>query len=285
MNTQIQNIIAQVPAWQTAHHITVEPQGGGLTNENYMITVDGERFVLRLSGENTAVQAINRRTERDALLAASRIGVAPEVILFILPEGHLITRLIEGRAWSVAEFQQPQVIRRVAETMRRVHALPPIEGMFSPYRDVEKRLAIAKTRQIALPDQLELFLERMVQIEVARAAEIDSHLVLCHNDPFYNNFLDDGTVRLLDWEFAGMGDRFYDLASVAHLLPPEQRTYLLECYFGQATPEAVAAMEQMWFMVAFWNGTWALLQIGTSYSDHDYRAMADHIFARMAARL
>ncbi len=271
MNSHIQKIIAQVPSWQNAQTIHIELQDGGLTNENYSIIIDGERFILRLSGENTDSQAINRSTEYAALLAASRIGIAPEVVAFIMPEGHLITRFIDGHAWSVEEFQQPKIIRRVAETMKRVHALSPIEGVFSPYRDVEKRLTIAKTRPVALPEQLDLFLECMYQIEASRAAQIDGHLVLCHNDPFHNNFLDDGSVRLLDWEFAGMGDRFYDLASVAHMLPPEQKNYMLECYFGQVTPEAVNALEQMRFMVSFWNGTWALLQIGTAYSDQDYQ--------------
>jgi aminoglycoside phosphotransferase (APT) family kinase protein len=51
----VQEIIARVPAWQDARSIAVEPQKGGLTNENYLLTVDGERFVLRVSGGKGSV--------------------------------------------------------------------------------------------------------------------------------------------------------------------------------------------------------------------------------------
>jgi thiamine kinase-like enzyme len=59
----------------------------------------------------------------------------------------------------------------------------------------------------------------------------------------------------LDWEFAGMGDVFYDLASVCHIFTPKQKAFLLECYFGQAKTSAMEALEQMWFIVSFWNVT------------------------------
>jgi thiamine kinase-like enzyme len=125
-------------------------------------------------------------------------------------------------------------------------------------------------------------LDKTRQIERERA---DAPLVLCHNDPFPTNFLDDGRVRLLDWEFAGMGDPFYDLASACHGCTLEQKALLLECYFGQATASALETLEQMWFIVAFWNVTWALLQIGNPHADFDYARMIENVFGQMTQRL
>ncbi|MBN1582057.1 MAG: phosphotransferase family protein [Anaerolineae bacterium] len=284
IDPQIQSVIAQIPAWQNAQTILVDLQKGGLTNANYVLTVDGERFVLRLSGENTAQLGIDRQAEHDAIMAASKAGIAPEVILFTLPEGHLVTRFIEGgREWTIDEFKAPAVIRRVAKTMKQVHGLPPIGGQFSPYRDVERRLEAARMRGIALPRQIDRLLTKMDQIERQRAAA--PLTALCHNDPFHNNFIDDGCVRLLDWEFAGMGDVFYDLASVCHFFAAEQRAYLLECYFGEVTDSAAHILDEMWFIVAFWNAAWALLQVGHPHADFDYAGMAERVFARMEARL
>ena len=284
VDPQIQDVISRVPAWQNARTISVECQKGGLTNANYVLTVDGERFVLRLSGDNAAQLGIDRPTERDAMMAASKVGIAPEVILFSLPEGHLVTRFIEGgREWTIDEFKDPAVIRRVAETMIQVHNLPPIAGQFSPYRDIEQRLEVVRARGITLSRQIDRLLEKMRQIERQRA--MAPLIGLCHNDPFHNNFIDDGRVRLLDWEFAGMGDVFYDLASVGHFFAAEQSAYLLECYFGQVTNSAAQILYDMWFIVAFWNATWALLQIGHPHADFDYAAMAEHVFSRMEMRL
>jgi thiamine kinase len=282
MNPAIQRIIDQIPAWRQTKSITVEPQRGGLTNANYLLAVDGGRFVLRLSGDNAADLGINRQTERDALQAASKAGIAPELILFTLPEGHMVTRFVEGHEWTMEEFKAPDVIRRVAGVLRRVHALPPIEGTFAPYRDVEQRLAIARTRNVDLPACLDALLAKMHAIEEERAGTPPK---LCHNDPFHNNFIDDGDVYLYDWEFAGMGDPFFDLASASHFSTAEQKDILLEAYFGRVTADARRTMDQMWFVVAFWNAAWALLQVGNPHADFDYAGMARRVFARMEERI
>jgi aminoglycoside phosphotransferase (APT) family kinase protein len=54
-------IVDQVPAWRDAKEIRIERQPGGLTNANHLLTVDGERYVLRIGGANTAQ---HRQSER-----------------------------------------------------------------------------------------------------------------------------------------------------------------------------------------------------------------------------
>lgn len=282
MTPIVQEIIAQIPAWQNARSIAVEPQKGGLTNENYLLTVDGERFVLRISGGNVAHLGIQRQNERDALMRASQAGIAPEMILFTLPEGHLVTRFIEGHEWTMEEFRAPDVTRRVADVLKRVHTLPPIAGTFSPYRDIEQRLAVARTRDVALPERLDALLGKLRAIEEERAALATP--CLCHNDPFNNNFIaSNGHVYLIDWEFAGMGDPFFDLASAGYFYQAEHKEYLLACYFGEVTAKARHALEQLDYVVAFWNAAWALLQIGHPHADFDYAGMAKNVFARLVA--
>jgi thiamine kinase-like enzyme len=90
---------------------------------------------------------------------------------------------------------------------------------------------------------------------------------------------------LLDWEFAGMGDLYFDLASVSYFFSPERKDRLLECYFREATHTARQTLDQLWYVVAFWNATWALLQMGNPHADFDYSAMVKNVFARMAATL
>ena len=82
-----------------------------------------------------------------------------------------------------------------------------------------------------------------------------------------------------------MGDLYYDLASVCHFFQPEQNALLLESYFGEVPSGAMETLEQMWFVVAFWNGAWALLQLGNPNADFDYGQMAKNVFGRMVQRL
>ena len=60
----------------------------------------------------------------------------------------------------------------------------------------------------------------------------------CHNDLLNANFIAAGSaIWLVDWEYAGMGDRFFDLAnfSINHELDDAQNEQLLEAYFGRWT--------------------------------------------------
>ena len=71
---------------------SIEPLGGGITNRNFKIVAGGETFVLRIGGEDTELLGIDRDVERDATVAAAELGIGPEVVAFVEPEGYLVTR-------------------------------------------------------------------------------------------------------------------------------------------------------------------------------------------------
>ncbi len=95
LNSDLNAIISRIPDWAGVENLQVE-RIAGLTNTNYRVEVNGERFVLRVSGENTQRLGINRQHEFAALKNAAALGLAPEVCAFLLPEGHLVTRWIDG---------------------------------------------------------------------------------------------------------------------------------------------------------------------------------------------
>jgi thiamine kinase-like enzyme len=136
MSQSLEATLARVPPWR-GKAFTTSPLTGGITNRNYRVEVEGESFVLRLAGAKTELLGIDRPNEYAATLAAASIGVGPEVIYFIEPEGYLVTRFIVGRLILPDEIRQPENLRRVAQLLRNVHALPPIPGTFSPFRVVE----------------------------------------------------------------------------------------------------------------------------------------------------
>jgi thiamine kinase-like enzyme len=107
---------------------------------------------------------------------------------------------------------------------------------------------------------------------------------LCHNDLLNANFLDDGRLRILDWEYAGMGDPFFDLANFAvnHEFSEEQEALLLQAYFGEATPARHARLKLMKIMSDFREAMWGMIQIGISQLDFDFRGYADKHFDRLS---
>ena len=91
----LQQIIDRIPAWQGKPDIRIE-RIAGLTNQNYRVSVDGEYFVLRISGENTQRLGIDRSHELAALQAAAAAGIGPEVVAFLEPPGYQLRGRVDG---------------------------------------------------------------------------------------------------------------------------------------------------------------------------------------------
>jgi thiamine kinase-like enzyme len=281
-----EEILARVPQWSGAKGLKVTPLGGGITNQNFRVETAEGSFVLRISGANTNLLGIDREVEYAANRAAAAIGVAPEVCYFLRPEGYLITRFIEGRPIPVEEIGRPENIRRVVEALRKVHAMAPIPGTFSPFRIVEGYTEIAQGCKVAFPETFGWLLERKQQIEAAFVRDPFTPRP-CHNDLLNGNFLDDGQLRILDWEYAGMGDIFFDLANFAvnHTFSEDQDRLLLEAYFGSATGARLARLRLMKIMSDFREAMWGMVQIGISQLDFDFREYTDKHFKRMTERM
>ena len=99
------------------------------------------------------------------------------------------------------------------------------------------------------------------------------------------NFIVEGDkLWILDWEYAGMGDLFFDLGNVAvhHDFTDEQDAFLLESYFG-TTPTAAALARQklMKIMSDFREAMWGVAQMGLSKLDFDFKGYAEKHFNRL----
>jgi thiamine kinase-like enzyme/GNAT superfamily N-acetyltransferase len=267
MNIPVDHILAQIPQWAGAPDLQIEPIGG-LTNTNYLVTVGTERFVLRVNGQNSKLLEINRAAELEALKIAEQAGIGAKVEHFILPEGHLVTRFIVGQQWSVDEYRQPENLRRMVATVKRIHAFPVPSGAFSPFRRVDAYTAKAREFGVPFPADFDVFTAKMRQIESAQQRDASDWRRFCHNDLFSVNFLDDGNVRVLDWEFAGLGDIYFDLAALVYAydsdgpLPADLEEFLLECYFGAVTDLHRERLAGMKFMLLFFTAMWGLMQHG-----------------------
>jgi thiamine kinase-like enzyme len=260
----------------------VEPLGGGITNHNFKVVVDGEAFVLRIGGKDTELLGIDRRDEHEASLAAARAGVAPEVIRFVEPEGYLVTRFVAGRPIPPEELRRPENLERAARLLRTIHEGEQIRARFDSFRVVEAYRAEAARHGVEPPPAYSEAEELACAIEASRA---NTTVCPCHNDLLNANFLDEGErLWLVDWEYAGMGDPFFDLANFAvnHELSPEEDRLLLSSYFGAVTDDDLRALTLMRFMSDFREAMWGVVQQAISELDFDFVDYADQHFARLA---
>ena len=259
----------------------IEVLGGGITNRNFKVSVDGGTYVLRIGGKDTELLGIDRRAEYEASLAAAAVGVGPEVVAFVEPEGYLVTRYIQGEVVVPEAIRAPEPLRRVAQALRAVHAGPPIPARFDPFRVVEAYAATAAAHGIPVPAAFERARETAAAVERARGPTPERP---CHNDLLTANFIDDGSrIRIVDWEYAGMGDVFFDLANFAvnNGLPAEDTAELLRAYFGEVTPEHERTLTLMRFMSDFREAMWGVVQQALSDLEFDFASYADQHFERL----
>ena len=264
--------------------VELEPLGGGITNRNFLVEVEGGRFVLRIGGKDTALLGIDRRSEHEASVVAAGLGVGPEVIAFDERGGYLVTRYLEGRVATVAEIRRPETLRSVARTLRHIHEGPPIPGRFDAFRVVEAYSSTAAARGVRVPEAYRGALEIAHAIEEARRA---GPLRPCHNDLLTANIVidEDERIRIVDWEYAGMGDVFFDLAnlSINHSLDEELNRVLLEEYFGEVRERDLASLRVMRYMSDFREAMWGVVQHAVSELDFDFEGYAREHFERLAA--
>jgi thiamine kinase-like enzyme len=257
----------------------IEVLGGGLTNHNYKVTVDGDAYVVRIAGRDTELLGIDRELEHEAALVAARAGVGPEVVGFV--DGSLVTRFVEGEIVPVERMRAPDCLRRVGAALAAVHGGGEIDGRFDVFRVVERYRDTAIARGGSIPRRFDDAHDLAGRIERSRGA---APLRLCHNDLLNANFIDasDG-IRIVDWEYAGMGDPYFDLANFAinHELDDAQSRTLIEAYAGKVREADERALVLMRFMSDFREAMWGVVQAAVSELDVDFDAYAADHFDRL----
>jgi thiamine kinase-like enzyme len=254
--------------------------GGGITNRNFKVELDGGAFVLRMGGARTDLLGIDRAVEYAAGTRAYEVGVGPEVVAFVASEGWLVARFIDGKTITPDEMRGAETLGRVAGALRRFHEAAPIPGRFDALAVVDDYRAKSLAHGVTIPSE---FTAAHAVAERIRSARGSLEAVPCHNDLLNANFLDDGEIRIVDWEYAGMGDRFFDLAnfSVNHEFTLEDDRRLLATYFGESREEDLASVRLMRFMSDFREAMWGVLQSGISELDFAFGEYAAKHFARM----
>lgn len=269
-NDALQRILQAVPGWDIPPD-EVHPLEGGITNLNYFVRRGEARFVLRVGGVGTNLLGIERNREYAISRIAADLGIGAEVYAFLPDHAAMVTHFVDGHGVSAERAAQHDVIRRIMSTVRRYHDGPTFPGTFSVFAVLRSYERLALERGVAFPPSAAVALDHAQAVERALASATDS--VPCHNDLLAANFLEDGdTIRLLDWEYAGMGDRFFDLGNFAanQGLDSAGCQALADAYFGKVEPHHLAHLHLMRIMSNLRESFWGFLQSGISSLDFDF---------------
>jgi len=282
----IEQVVAAIPAWQGRSVQTIAAPGG-LTNRNFVVTVDGERAFVRIAGVDTELLAVDRANELYNTRAAASVGVGPRVLHEVPQLRAFVLEFLPGRTMSNEAFREPGMPVRVATALRRLHGGPRFQLDFDMSRLAERYLAVCDDRSIPIPDGYRERLSLIPRIEAALAVR-PLPTVPCHNDLLAENYLDDGThLRIVDYEYSGNNDPCFELGNTCQELgwDDERVEDLCVAYFGASTAALLARMRLQMIMSDVGWALWAAIQARVSAIDYDFWGWAVQRWERAAGSL
>lgn len=280
MEDRLTRIVTEQLRWNPTS-VSVEFEKTGLTNRNYVVKNGADKVVVRIAGPNTAELGIRREVEAQVLDVLATTRLAPYVIYYDATSGDMVTRYIEGKPMTNDDLKDITVRAAIAQAMRVYQGLS-VQYTFEPYQDIEERIKTAVARGAFIPNGIDSFVETLQTVKAT--LESSPRYGLCHNDPWSNNFListADGQLRLLDWEYAGMGDVFFDFACICFPYGDEERAAFLCDYYGQAEEQSLHRLRCAEFVVCLWNLTWSMVQSTNVNTGCDYQKMTEGMASYM----
>jgi len=282
---ELTDVVARLSALLGPREGGVRPLDGGITNRNFLVHFGGDEYVVRLPGKDTNLLGIDREAECQATKQASELGIGPRVAAMLENPPCLVTCFVEGDGMTSEQLRARTA--DVGQMLRAMHesglTLPTdfhVQDLVREYADV------ARSRGGETPAAYDDALETAGEIVKAVGGHAEHQPCPNHNDLLAANFIDTGEgIVIVDWEYAGMGDPFFDLGnfSVNNELDDTDQKHLLEAYFGEpATARRIAALKLFRFMSDFREAMWGVIQRSVSELDFDFNDYADKHFRRLA---
>lgn len=267
----IDQVVERVSLWR-GRDVEVSPLSGGLTNENFLVEAEGTRYVVRIPGVATELLAVDRENERHNAEAAATTGVSPRILEYLPDLSVMVLEFIPGETMSGERLRSPEMARRMAGSLQRLHAGPRFLHDFDMFRLVEYYLRICDERGVRVPEGYRDRMGKVAEVERALIAH-PLPTAPCHNDLLAENYIDDGTqLWILDFEYSGNNDPTFELGDTAQecAFDEDLRATLCEAYFGSASPDLLARMNLQALMADVGWTLWAAIQAEISEIDFDF---------------
>jgi thiamine kinase-like enzyme len=278
-------VLAAVPELHDAQ--SVEPLVGGLTNTNYKVTSPSGCYVVRISGKDTSLLAIDRDNELHNTIAAADTGVGAPFVAAVKEQDALVLEFLDGEVMDAQKLRRGDRLEAIANACRRLHAGSRFLKDFDMFEIQPRYLAIVRERGFRLPDRYESFEPQIRELE--RAMRVRSEpTVPCNNDLLAENFIDvGGTMRLIDYEYSGNNEASFELGNVwsESNLSLDQLEELVALYWGEPLRNKVARA-RLWGLMSKYGWTlWGSIQVGISDLDFDFWGWAMEKYERAVEEL
>ena len=245
---------------------------GGLNNSNYLFELQNKKYVLRVPSKDNDN---NFYYENKILNLIKPLDISPEIIYHNKYTGVLISKYIESNKFDINFYNSSTFINSIVNRLFTLHNQKS-NNYFNPFNEIYKNIEFLISINFNFNHDINILINKLKSLEKELTKKI--HYGLCHNDLNTSNILYcDNLVYLIDFEFSGMGDIFFDLASISWFLKDKFQKELIETYFGHYNIDLQNKLNNYLFVVKLWNATWSYIKSLNSNSIYDYKLGANMI--------
>lgn len=214
---------------------------GGMTNKNYKVTIDNKNYILRVPGAGTE-EMINRVEEKANSKVSNELNLDTKILYFDENSGIKISEFIDNaETLNGTTAKREDNMKLTSAIIRKLHnsgiTFNNTFDVFEKIDHYEKLLIKAQGNNFE--DYYETK-KRVLNLKNI-LKELDVELKSCHNDCVPENFVKSGTDRiyLIDWEYSGMNDPMWDIAShsIECGFSEDDDELYLQYYFGYMPEE------------------------------------------------
>lgn len=204
---------------------------GGMSARVFLVKLGKRSVVLRLVGPHVSKENFAREIAVTERMAAVNLG--PRVLYSSHEQGALVISYIKTQDLELFVRDKPRFLDHVADKLKLMHG-EKTASISSPAIDMFQKIYSTMDRiKEPIPASIQELISTLRQFEGDYKRTLQLSIV--HHDINPNNILYDGKrLWFIDFELTGLGDKFYDLATVLTFFTQsaEEEELFLKSYFG-----------------------------------------------------
>ena len=247
-------IVARVNALMQSQNAKIVMRlEGGMSNYTYVVECNGKKYTYRVPGK-FAEKFVDRVEEWENIQEVNRLGLNNITEYVEVRSGEKLAEYVEGTIMSTTDV--------VSYNEMSVKALKQIHNSNLKFRDYNAFGRLDNDERYCLETGYvfpQEYLDLRKRLDSLRAAHANVPKVPCHCDYQPTNLVINGDkLYVLDWEFAGMNDPFYDIACYGNV-GFDKALALLEAYVGHKPTKE--ELQRLYFHRAFQCMQWFTVAI------------------------
>lgn len=180
---------------------------GGMSNYTYVVETGGKKYTYRVPGK-FAEKFVNRVDEWNNIQEIDKLDLNNKTNYVEIPSGEKLAEYVEGTIMSETDIVSYNAMSVAA--LKKLHSSDLKLKDYNAFGRLDDDERYCREMGFTHPER---YLTLRRKLDEMRKAYAQVKLVPCHCDYQPTNLVIDGDkLFVLDWEFAGMNDPFYDIA-------------------------------------------------------------------------